>query len=104
MSPPRKVSPPRCSSVSRTSFLARLPRCTRCGCESAWVWRWAPLPRTRPRGVRAYRLALHEDKPTARRTLSAFRRLRRERPKLALVNAHDASLLGRLPSFHAVFD
>jgi glyoxylase-like metal-dependent hydrolase (beta-lactamase superfamily II) len=56
-----------------------------------------------PLGVLAYRWTLHEDKPTARRTLDILRRLPRERPEVSLVNAHDTSLLARLPSFPAPF-
>ena len=48
---PRTLSPPRSTPAPRAPFHARLPRCVRCGCESAWV-RWAPLPRTRPRRSR----------------------------------------------------
>jgi glyoxylase-like metal-dependent hydrolase (beta-lactamase superfamily II) len=49
-----------------------------------------------PLGVRLYRRVLHEDKPAARATLDRLREIQHE---VALVNAHDASLLARLPAF-----
>jgi glyoxylase-like metal-dependent hydrolase (beta-lactamase superfamily II) len=54
-----------------------------------------------PLGVRLYRRVLHEDKPSAQATLSHLRALRRERVDVTIVNAHDATLLGRLPTFPA---
>ena len=54
-----------------------------------------------PLGVRLYRRVLHEDKPSAQATLARLRALRRERADVMIVNAHDATLLGRLPTFPA---
>jgi glyoxylase-like metal-dependent hydrolase (beta-lactamase superfamily II) len=56
-----------------------------------------------PLGVRLYRHILHEDKPGAQVTLARLRTLRRERSDVTIVNAHDATLLGRLPSFPEPF-
>jgi glyoxylase-like metal-dependent hydrolase (beta-lactamase superfamily II) len=54
-----------------------------------------------PLGVRLYRRILHEDKAGVARSLARFRALRRERPDIRIVNAHDASLLASLPAFPA---
>jgi glyoxylase-like metal-dependent hydrolase (beta-lactamase superfamily II) len=56
-----------------------------------------------PLGVRLYRRILHEDKPRARASLERLRALRSDHPEIALVNAHDAALLARLPSFPEPF-
>jgi hypothetical protein len=48
---PRTLSPPRSTPAPQAPFHARLARCVRCGCESAWA-RWAPPPRTQPRRSR----------------------------------------------------
>jgi hypothetical protein len=45
---PRKLSPLRSEPAHRAHVRVGLPRCARCGCESAWA-RWAPLPGTRIR-------------------------------------------------------
>ena len=49
MASQQNLSPPRCAPAPPVSFHERLPSCGRCGCESAWVRRWAPRPRMRPR-------------------------------------------------------
>jgi glyoxylase-like metal-dependent hydrolase (beta-lactamase superfamily II) len=54
-----------------------------------------------PLGVRLYRSILHEDKAAVARSLARFRALRREHPRVRLVNAHDASLLAAQPAFPA---
>ncbi len=51
MPSPSTLSPPRSTPAPRALSHARLPRCVRCGCESAWV-RCVPPPRTRPRRSR----------------------------------------------------
>ncbi len=51
-----------------------------------------------PLGVRPYRRILHEEKPAARATLDRLREIWHD---LALVNAHDATLLAQLPTFPA---
>ncbi len=56
-----------------------------------------------PLGVRVYRRILHEDKEHARVTLGRLRVLRRDHPEIAIVNAHDATLLRKLPPFPQAF-
>jgi glyoxylase-like metal-dependent hydrolase (beta-lactamase superfamily II) len=55
-----------------------------------------------PPGVRLYRKILHENKPAARAALERLRTVHRE-GQATVINAHDASLLDKLPSFPQPF-